>query len=244
MSNHLSIQTFALGAKKDEVEISLNLLRKTVDALRTNVVDDVHLCLRVADLLEGLTSSISNKLVRLPARRINNPHVMAAQQNLPANPRELTMDGARDNFAYSYLPDRSGTVQDTVGVICGERTDTRESGFSIMPPRDNAYDFPYNTNYNAGTPNSAAGSYDPQQALPSSTSSFSDEWLTLDLNALLPETMNGEVGTSWADPHADWFANFGPGISENLEVLGKLANEQYRGGEGFDGGGGMGSSGF
>lgn len=244
MSDDLSIQTFALGAKKDEVETSLNLLRKTVDALRTNVVDDVHLCLRVADLLEGLTSSISNNLVRLPARRTKNPHVMSAQQNLPANPREPTMDGARDDFAYSYLPDRSGTIQDTLGAICGERPDIRESGFSIMPPRDNAYDFSYNAKYNAGTPNSAAGSYDPQQALPSATSGFSDEWLTLDLNALLPETLNGEVGTSWADPHADWYANFGPGISENLEVLGKLVNEQYRGGEGFDSGGGMGSSGF
>lgn len=215
-----------------------------MDALRTNVVDDVHLCLRVADLLEGLTSSISNKLVRLPARRIKNPHVISAQQNLPANPTEPTMDGARDNFAYSYLPDRSGTIQDTLGGICGERTDIRESGFSIMPPRDNAYDFSYNSNYNGGTPNSAAGSCDPQQALLSAASSFSDEWLTLDLNALLPETVNGEVCTSWADPHADWYANFGPGISENLEVLGKLVNEQYRGGDGFEGSGGMGSSGF
>lgn len=215
-----------------------------MNALRTNVVDDVHLCLRVADLLEGLTSSISNKLVSLPARRIKNPHIMSAQQNLPANPTESTMEGARNNLTYSYLPDRSGTIQDTLGGICSERTDIRESGFSIMPPRDNAYDFSYNTNYNAVTPNSAAGSYSPQQALPSATSSFSDEWLTLDLNALLPDTLNGEVGTGWADPHADWYANFGPGISENLEVLGKLANEQYRGGEGFDGGSCMGSSGF
>lgn len=215
-----------------------------MDALRTNVVDDVHLCLRVADLLEGLTLSISNKLVRLPARRIKNPHIMSAQQNLPASPREPTMDGPRDNFTYNYLPNRSGTLQDTLGDICVERTDIRESGFSIMPPRDNACEFSYNNNYNAGTPNSATGSYDPQQVLPSASSSFSDEWLTLDLNALLPDSMSGEVGTSWADPHADWYANFGPGISENLEVLGKLANEQYRGGEVFDGGGCMGPSGF
>lgn len=220
-----------------------------MDALRTNVVDDVHLCLRVADLLEGLTLSISNKLVRLPARRIKNPHIASAQQNLPASPREPTMDGPGDNFTYSYLPDRSGTVQDTLEGICAERTDIRENGFSIMPPRDNTCEFSYNNNnnnYNAGTPNSATGSYDPQPELPSATSSFCDEWLTLDLNALLPDnTINGEVGTSWADPHADWYANFGPGISENLEVLGKLANEQYRGGEVFDGGGGcLGQSGF
>lgn len=216
-----------------------------MDALRTNVVDDVHLCLRVADLLEGLTLSISNKLVRLPARRIKNPHVMSAQQNLPASPREPAIDGPGDNFTYNYLSDRGGTVQDTLEGICLERTDIRENGFSIMPPRDNTCEFSYNNNnYNAGTPNSATGSYDPQPELPSATSSFSDEWLTLDLNALLPDTMNGEVGTSWADPHADWYANFGPGISENLEVLGKLANEQYRGGEVFDGGGCMGLSGF
>ena len=45
--------------------ISIKLLDKTVYALRDSVVDDVHLCLRIADLLESLTSSIRNKFVRL-----------------------------------------------------------------------------------------------------------------------------------------------------------------------------------
>lgn len=58
-------KSFALGAKENEVKISLDLLDRTIKALRTSVVDDVHLCLRIADLLEGLTTSVRHKFVRL-----------------------------------------------------------------------------------------------------------------------------------------------------------------------------------
>ena len=62
-------KTFALGAKENEVKTSLDLLDRTIEALRTSVVDDVHLCLRIADLLEGLTTSVRHKFVRLAGRK-------------------------------------------------------------------------------------------------------------------------------------------------------------------------------
>ncbi|KAL9581467.1 MAG: hypothetical protein Q9212_003888, partial [Teloschistes hypoglaucus] len=62
------LKVYAHRAKEDEVGLSLDLLDKTVRALRTSVVDDVHLSLRIADLLEGLTSSVRHKFVRLAAR--------------------------------------------------------------------------------------------------------------------------------------------------------------------------------
>ncbi len=68
------------------------------------------------------------------------------------------------------------------------------------------------------------------------TSSISDDWWALDLNPLLSDTVNGGVGQGWGD-QVEWLANFGPGIRDNLEVLGKLVNEQYRAGDVFDDGG-------
>ena len=80
-------ESFALGAKENEVKTSLDLLDRTVKALRTSVVDDVHLCLRIADLLEGLTTSVRHKFVRLPGRKADK----AGQQVLtPSSDAERT----------------------------------------------------------------------------------------------------------------------------------------------------------
>lgn len=67
----IKAQSFALGAKENEVMTSLLLLDRTVKGLRTSVVDDVHLCLRIADLLEGLTTSVRSKFVRLAGQSTN-----------------------------------------------------------------------------------------------------------------------------------------------------------------------------
>ena len=47
------LKTFALGAPKSDVEVSIGLLDRTVDALRNCVVDDIHLGTRFGDLLES-----------------------------------------------------------------------------------------------------------------------------------------------------------------------------------------------
>lgn len=58
-------QTFALGAPEEEVFTSISLIDKTVDALRSASVDDVHLGLRFADLLETLTRRVKLRFVRM-----------------------------------------------------------------------------------------------------------------------------------------------------------------------------------
>ena len=86
------MQSFALGAKENEVMVSLSLLDRTIKALRTSVVDDVHLCLRIADLLEGLTTSVRNKFVRLAGQSTNRATeqgnsplpITAGSQGLPS----------------------------------------------------------------------------------------------------------------------------------------------------------------
>jgi len=60
------LKTFALGATKSDVELSIGLMDRTVDALRNCVVDDVHLGIRFADLLENLTSRLRNRFIHAP----------------------------------------------------------------------------------------------------------------------------------------------------------------------------------
>ncbi|KAJ6785906.1 hypothetical protein PWT90_05547 [Aphanocladium album] len=60
------LKTFALGAPRADVRMSIDLMDKTVEALRNCVVDDVHLGLRFADLLETLTSRLRNRFIQAP----------------------------------------------------------------------------------------------------------------------------------------------------------------------------------
>lgn len=57
------LKTFALGATRHDVELSIRLMDSTVEALRTCVVDDVHLGIRFADLLENLTMRLRNRFI-------------------------------------------------------------------------------------------------------------------------------------------------------------------------------------
>lgn len=61
------LKTFALGAPKADVEVSISLLDRTVDALRNCVVDDIHLGTRFGDLLESLTMRLRDRFKYAPA---------------------------------------------------------------------------------------------------------------------------------------------------------------------------------
>lgn len=61
------LKTFALGATAEDVTQSLSLLDRGVEALRTSIVDDVHVGNRFADLMETLTHRIRHRFVRLSA---------------------------------------------------------------------------------------------------------------------------------------------------------------------------------
>ncbi|PVH96279.1 hypothetical protein DM02DRAFT_128401 [Periconia macrospinosa] len=63
----ICLKTFALGATEDDVAITLGLLDRAVFALRTSIVDDVHVGNRFADLVDTLTHRIRGRFVRLAA---------------------------------------------------------------------------------------------------------------------------------------------------------------------------------
>ncbi|PLN78435.1 hypothetical protein BDW42DRAFT_143247 [Aspergillus taichungensis] len=58
------LKTFTLGAKEDDVRVSLDLQDRVIEALRTHVVDDVHLSHAISRLLELLTTSIRTRFLR------------------------------------------------------------------------------------------------------------------------------------------------------------------------------------
>lgn len=60
------LKTFALGAPRSDVKMSIDLMDATVEALRNCIVDDVHLGIRFADLLESLTSRLRNRFIQAP----------------------------------------------------------------------------------------------------------------------------------------------------------------------------------
>ncbi|CAK7272087.1 zinc finger transcriptional activator [Sporothrix epigloea] len=66
------LKTFALGAPRADVELSVTLMDRCVDALRNCVVDDVHLGTRFADLLESLTSRLRNRFIHAPSLTASN----------------------------------------------------------------------------------------------------------------------------------------------------------------------------
>ncbi|PNS18924.1 hypothetical protein CAC42_6019 [Sphaceloma murrayae] len=59
------LKTFALGATENDVAISLEYLDRTIQALQTCIVDDVHVASRFADLLRTLTDRIRARFVRM-----------------------------------------------------------------------------------------------------------------------------------------------------------------------------------
>lgn len=193
-------QTFAIGAKEDEVSTSLQLLDKTVKALRTSVVDDVHLCLRIADLLERLTSNLRHKFVRLPAR-----NAVSRQPNSTSTYGATTLEDT---------PLDTSLQQSNMASMAVNPTNFLDNNISIMPPPDASYQF--NPNTNMYTNNAF---YSSNSNAVSPFDSNEEDWLTLDLNPLLASDSTG-FQTSVGNNDGQWFGDLQ--INGNLEVLGKL----------------------
>ncbi|EGX87833.1 C6 transcription factor, putative [Cordyceps militaris CM01] len=75
------LKTFALGAPRADVRMSIDLMDATVEALRNCVVDDVHLGLRFADLLETLTSRLRNRFIQAPTGPLSGREQSPAPEN-------------------------------------------------------------------------------------------------------------------------------------------------------------------
>lgn len=189
------------------------------------MVDDVHLCLRIADLLEGLTSSIRHKFVRFTPQKADTPRASPIDYSHTRTQSPPSAKTPSQNIRY-IRHHRPESLDHSISTYLN----APDSNITVMPPPQSIY---ANTNYN---PNPSA--YDLQQPQPDHQQSpypltspsmpnipfpSEEDWLTLDLNPLL-ENNNLESGE-------EWFGAFGPETHNNLEVLGKLVNEQWMPGD-------------
>ena len=232
-------KTFALGAKRIEVDQSLLLMDRTISALRTSVVDDVHLCLRIADLLEALTSRIRQKFIPFTAQSASSPQQhIHDQHRYSARPATSTAQrSAPENVQYVRQPRDESRPQNLSSSTFAGIPDTN---ITVMPPPRGFYNTAAYTTNNYARPPQFPPQY-PQQVAQSQlqpqpnqyptnaqtlTSNFGfpseEDWLTLDLQPLL----EGNGLPSGVDDN--WFGNaFGPETHNNLEVLGKLVDEGW-----------------
>ncbi|KAI1880258.1 hypothetical protein JX265_001879 [Neoarthrinium moseri] len=133
------LKTFALGAPKSDVELSISLMDRTVEALRNCVVDDVHLGTRFGDLLESLTN-------RLRVRFKTAPTNAGAQPNGRNNHGEVSKpasvngnsNGAENGFTDSALKTRDG-------LLAPDRATTPSLLISATPFDISTGNFPYPT---------------------------------------------------------------------------------------------------
>jgi len=94
------LKTFALGAPKSDVEMSIALMDRTVDALRNCVVDDVHLGIRFADMLETLTSRLRNRFIHAPTNAGSS--AMDSRSPGPNQPENVNGSGSNGHGGQSH----------------------------------------------------------------------------------------------------------------------------------------------
>ena len=196
------------------------------------MVDDVHLSLRIADVLEVLVKAISTQFVRLPPGSLSTPEQAKRTAHLSEQQAYLASEDYQNDMK-NFNPSDRLQYDDRYGPLAGiPRTynSPHDSNISIMPPIGNNYAAPFNPNPNSNSfvstfpqdPTQMQTENQPQQPFYSndvdSMAPFHSDWLTLDLQPLL-----GNDGIGGGEN--PWFGAFGPETHNNLDVLGKLVND-------------------
>ncbi|EEP80094.1 conserved hypothetical protein [Uncinocarpus reesii 1704] len=237
------LKTFTLGAKEDDVRISLELQDRTIESLRTCIVDDVHLSVTIADLLQLLTSNIRTRFLRFaPFDRVDCSS--RERTPLPPSSRQQSPQAREQEFRWHSNPIGQGTgnfqfdtssapstTNDPLASIPAQPINSSNLNVSFMPPPPSVY---YNF-YDHGT--------SPKMEVDDST--------------IAPHTINTSGAGSNSNTMSDWFAlpldqffnsstagvdqglgGTGPMVGE-FDMLEVLLKDQYtEGGSGGNGGGG------
>lgn len=188
--------------------MSLDLQDRTVEALRTFVVDDVHISNTVARLLELLTSSIRTRFLRFaphdrgvdgdgqdrgsaPASRAHSPprESLAGRREGPQTLWASTHGHDRTSNGLGYVesngnpPGPSGQAHDPLANIPAQPINSSNLNVSFMPPPPSVY-------YNYYDSNSTPSLNDLDRSSPN--------------NLVPPHSVGESNGTTGALP--DWFA--------------------------------------
>ncbi|OQD86670.1 hypothetical protein PENANT_c007G10414 [Penicillium antarcticum] len=251
------LKTFTLGAREDDVRVSLDLQDRTVEALRLYVVDDVHLSNTVARLLELLTSSIRTRFLRFAphdrgadGEAHDRTSVPGSQAHSP--PRESTSRRDGPHTGWSATPGQEstpsgvglgyvdnaghamGSGHDPLANIPAQPINSSNHNVSFMPPPPSVYYNYYDSN--SGVPASDMDRSSPNHVPSSQPMSDSHanpgalpDWFALPLD----QFFNSSTGVV-----DQGLGGTGPMLGE-FDMLEVLLNEGYDGnanGEGESGG--------
>ncbi|KAL2865138.1 putative C6 transcription factor [Aspergillus lucknowensis] len=239
------LKTFTLGAKEDDVRVSLDLQDRTVEALRTCVVDDIHLNHAIARLLELLTSNIRTRFLRFapldrsgdgdgqdrtsaPNSRAHSPRVTTSQNRRDGINNHTWTPGHSNQpvgYADSHPPTTTMTsVHDPLAGIPAQPINSSNINVSFMPPPPSVY---YSFYEPRATPPSSEmnGSNVPPQSMNDNHNPGVSDWFALPLDQFFNSS------TAVVD---QGLGGTGPMVGE-FDMLEVLLNEQYDGGgEGLD----------
>ncbi|KAI1170382.1 transcriptional activator ARO80 [Nemania sp. FL0916] len=137
------LKTFALGAPKSDVETSISLLDRTVHALRTCVVDDVHLGTRFGDLLESLTTRLRDRFKFAPTSVEGKNALVTGDLGKGSGPNgHSALVGLENGFS-------THPVKFSDGLTVPERSSTPSGNISATPFDMSSSNFPFPINTGA-----------------------------------------------------------------------------------------------
>jgi hypothetical protein len=206
------VQTFTLGAKEDDVRISLDLQDRTVEALRSCVVDDVHLSVTIADLLQLLTANIrtrflrfapSDRLDQAPSRERSPVAVASPQGRQQENsgdyrwPNQHQQGRAASASNFPFDGTSTPATNDPLADIPAQPINASNLNVSFMPPPPSVY---YNY-YDLGA------SSPKMDSSPHPDNSTSGAMAANTMCSSGPNTGNGQTnGNPNTAAMSDWFA--------------------------------------
>lgn len=204
------LKSFSLGASESDVADSLTLMDRTVEALKTCIVDDVHVASRFAELLNTLTQSLKPRLVRISADGRTgrsgsvSQHGSIVPVSAPLNvinqrlqpqqySQQQTMGGAppaQPQWNYNTYAPSTNTSRAPSNPLMGISNDFYDmtgNDYSVMPPPNFGFRSP---NATTALPTvSGNGGYDlygnSGNTFGTDNSMRSDDWLALPLDNII-----------------------------------------------------------
>ncbi|KPM35830.1 hypothetical protein AK830_g10736 [Neonectria ditissima] len=143
------LKTFALGAPRSDVKMSIELMDSTVEALRNCVVDDVHLGIRFADLLESLTSRLRTRFIQAPTMQQASGKGQSPIPDVPGNGVNNGVGPNGENNA-NWVGGHAQKLRDGLNGNYPPSPTNEANGISATPFDLSAGNFPYPGNASLG----------------------------------------------------------------------------------------------
>ncbi|KAK7938115.1 uncharacterized protein PG986_014983 [Apiospora aurea] len=181
------LKTFALGAPKSDINLSIMLMDQTVAGLRGCVVDDVHLGIRFGDLLESLTYRLRSRFKHAPTQNMQNDSRSGDVSRAESANGQLSHPiGIESGYLSSKLKESLDRSTTPSMPITATPFDLNTSNYTFMHGAS-----------------SLLGSHTPAVSGSALDHSISDNIF--------------EPGTEWTNPEdPTWYLPPGPGLFQNM----------------------------